>query len=129
MNQNYIRPDDKSLILEGWAVANDQNAKLQILVDGNVVNPNITRISRTDVDNTVSVQYGGTQETPKAGVKAVIDISNFSAGKHTVKIKEFSRYSELLSESETAFNISNRQYLRKSEYRKTNSKSKIYKTR
>ena len=115
-NQNYIRPDDKNLTIEGWAVANDQNAKLQVFVDGNLINSNIVRIDRVDVNKSISPSYGGTKETPKAGFKAIIDISNFSSGNHIIKVKESSRYNETLSESQTTFKISNRQYLRKIKY-------------
>ena len=128
-NQNYIKPDETKLTLVGWAVANDTNAKLQILIDGNVVNSNITRVSRADVDKAVSGSYGGTQETPKAGFQSTIDITNYSTGKHTIKLRELSRNSELLSESEVTFSISNKTYSRKNVHRKTHFQPNIYKTR
>ena len=117
-NQNYIKPDETKLTLVGWAVANDTNAKLQILIDGNVVNSNITRVSRADVDKAVSSSYGGTQETPKAGFQSIIDITNYSAGKHTIIVREYSRNNELLCDSQVAFLIDNKKYIRKDIYRK-----------
>lgn len=109
-NTAYTRPDESKVLLQGWAVANDTNAKFQIFVDGNIVNTNIERFLREDVDKLISTQYGGTKETPKAGFQAGIDISNYSAGKHNIKIKELSRNNDCLSEAETTFVIINKKY-------------------
>ena len=110
VNQVYTRPDNSNLVLQGWAVANDTNAKLQIFIDGNIVNSNIQRFVREDINNLISNQYGGVKETPKAGYQSLINISNYSSGQHTLKIKELSRNSEVLAESETAFFINNKKY-------------------
>ena len=109
-NQEYTRPDNSSLLIQGWAVANDTDAKLQIFIDGNIVNSNIQRFVREDVNNLIANQFGGVKETPKAGYQADIDISNYSKGQHTLKIKELSRNSELLAESEIVFFINNKKY-------------------
>ena len=110
INTTYTRPDDKRVLLQGWAVANDINAKFQIFVDGNIINTNIERFSREDVDKLISNQYGGTKETPKAGFQVGINISNYSTGKHSIKIKELSRNNDLLGEAETTFFITNKKY-------------------
>ena len=67
VNKYYTRPDNSNLVLQGWAVANDTNAKLQIFIDGNIINSNIQRFVREDINNLISNQYGGVKETPKAG--------------------------------------------------------------
>ena len=113
MNQNYIRPDNTKISVEGWAVSGDLNAGLQILIDGNKVNSTITKISRPDVDSTVSRTYGGIATTPNAGFKAISDISNLGKGKHTIKVQMISRYGELICESSTNINIENKKYSRK----------------
>ena len=112
-NKNFIKPDDTKINVQGWAVANDTNANLQIFIDGNLINTNIERFSRTDVDNTVSNTYGGTKETPKAGFSSKIDITNYSVGTHNLKVRELSRNSEILSEANVTFSISNKKYFRK----------------
>ena len=129
VNQKYIKPDETKLTLSGWAVANDTNAKIQIFLDGNIITPSITRLSRTDVDKSISPSYGGTKETPKAGFQTIIDVSNYSAGIHTIKVRELSRYNEILCDSGVNFIIENKKYIRKNAYRKAHSKSKLYKTR
>ena len=116
-NTAYTRPDESKVLLQGWAVANDTNAKLQIFVDGNIVNSNIERFLREDVDKLISTQYGGTSETPKAGFQAIIDITNYSAGRHNIKIRELSRNNDFLNEAETTFVIINKKYNRKYVYR------------
>lgn len=109
-NTSYTRPEDTNITLQGWAVANDINSKLQILVDGNVVNTNIERFSREDVDRLISPKYGGTKETPKAGFQTAININDYSSGKHIIKIKELSRNNDLIGEAEIDFIIINKKY-------------------
>lgn len=120
INKSFTRPDDTKLKIEGWAVSNDAQAILQILIDGNIVVTNITRVSRGDVDSIVSPSYGGVAMTPKAGFNTAVDISNLNAGSHTVKVKEISRFGESICEYETKINIVNKKYSRKSIYRKSN---------
>ena len=110
-NQTYTRPDDKTISLVGWAVSNDSVAGLQIFVDGNKINSTITRVSRADVDATVSSSYGGTAMTPKAGFQATVDISNLVKGNYTIKVQELSRYGEVICESSTKINIENKKYI------------------
>lgn len=129
VNQKYIRPDDTKISIEGWAVSGDLNSGLQIFIDGNKVNSTITKISRPDVDSTVSRTYGGVSTTPSAGFKSIADISTLGNGKHTIKVQMISRYGELISEASTSINIENKKYSRKNQYRKTNSKSKFHNTR
>ena len=128
-NRTYTRPDNTKVTVEGWAVSSDSNAGLQVFIDGNKVNSTITRISRGDVDKAVSGSYGGTVMTPKAGFQVILDINNLVKGNHTIKVKELSRYGELICESSTSINVENKKYSRKNVYRKANSKSNIYKTR
>ena len=128
-NQKYIRPDETKISVEGWAVSGDLNSGLQILIDGNKVNSTITKISRPDVDSTVSRTYGGVSTTPNAGFKALVDISSLGKGKHTIKVQMISRYGELIGEASTSINIENKKYSRKNQYRKANSKSKLYKAK
>ena len=110
-NQNYIRPDNKNITLSGWAVSNDSNSTIRIFIDENKVNPTITRIYRSDVDKAISVSFGGTQNTPKAGYQATLDIGNLSNGKHIIKIQEISRYGDLICEASTNINLQNKKYL------------------
>ena len=51
----FVRPDDTKFEVKGWAVSNDENAVLRILLDGNVVAENIARTDeRKDIDTAIS---------------------------------------------------------------------------
>lgn len=125
-NQNYIKPDEKIVNLSGWAVSDDSNANIQVFIDGNAVSAKISRNVRADVDKSISVPYGGKTVTPNAGFSSTLDISNLSAGKHIIKVRQISRYGLVICDNEKSINISNKKYIRKNEYRKTSCKSEIY---
>ena len=115
-NQNYIKPDEKVVNLSGWAVSDDSNANIQVFIDGNAVSAKIFRNARADVDKSISVPYGGKLVTPNAGFSSNLDISNLSAGKHTIKVRQMSRYGLVICENERNINISNKKYIRKNKY-------------
>ena len=79
-------------------------------IDGNIVNSNITRISRNDVDIAVSTQYGGVSNTPNAGFVGIVDVSNLNKGKHIIKVQELSRYGDVICEISSDINIENKKY-------------------
>ena len=112
-NQKFVRPDNQNIVVGGWAVSNDSCAILQILVDGKNMNSNITRFVRSDVDNSVSGSFGGSSITPKAGFNAIIDITTLAKGNHTIKVREISRYGDLICELSRNINIENKKYSRK----------------
>ena len=112
-NQKFIRPDIQSIEIGGWAVSNDSNASLQVIIDEKNVNSSITRFERSDVDNNISANFGGISITPKAGFNAIIDISTFSKGMHEIKVREVSRYGDVICELFRNINIENKKYSRK----------------
>ena len=109
-NQIITRPDVNQITIAGWAVSDDTNASVRILLDGNVVINNATRNQRADVDRIVSPEYGGANLTPKAGYSGTIDISNQNAGMHRIRVEEISRYGNVVAVQETMFNMTNRKY-------------------
>lgn len=110
-NSMYTKPDDTVINLSGWAVAEDNIANLKLFVDGNMISDNLTRFLREDVDKIVSPLYGGKDTTPYAGFTYELNINNFSAGSHIIRLEEVSRYGDLISAQETVFNIQNKKYL------------------
>lgn len=112
-NQTYIRPDNTSIIIGGWAVSNDSNSSLQVLVDEKIINTNITRFVRTDVDSSVSKKYGGASLSPKAGFNTKVDITALSKGNHKIKIREISRFGDIICEISRDINVENKKYSRK----------------
>ena len=108
--QTFTRPDITKVQLQGWAVSNDSNATIRILLDGNVVNNSLARCERLDVDTLISPTYGGAKATPKAGFSGEIDISNQVAGIHKLKVEEISRFGDVITSQEIAININNQKY-------------------
>lgn len=107
--ETFIRPDCQNIKVQGWAVSDDKEATVQILLDGNVVG-NATRCQRGDVDYIVSPEYGGTAITSKAGIEYSLNIANLVTGKHTITVQELSRYGEVICASEIQIQIENKIY-------------------
>lgn len=110
-SQILYRPDVKNISVEGWAVSNDRNAKIQFFIDGYSVNTNISRISRNDADIAVSPQFGGVVNTPNAGFKGNVDVSSLDKGRHEIKVLQISRYGDIICEMSRYINIENKKYI------------------
>ena len=110
-NSNYIIPDDEIITFSGWAVSEDSNATLRFFVDGNLVENNLNRILREDVDDKVSPNFGGKNTTPNAGFSYQLNVNNFSIGSHIIRLEEVSRYGDLITAQEKVFNIKTKKYL------------------
>lgn len=116
-NQSFnTRTAGNILSIAGWAVSNDSNAKLQCLLDDNIVNQKFERVSRTDVDELISPGFGGALTTPNAGFNCLVDISLIKTGIHKLKIRELSFDNQLICENEISLNIENQPYIRKHVY-------------
>ncbi len=109
-NQSFTRPNHNKIKVEGWAVSNDSEAMVRILVDGKVVLQKANRTKRGDVDKVISPHYGGTGNTSKAGFSGQIDIGNFVAGTHKLRVEEVSRYGEVISSYEINIKVANQKY-------------------
>lgn len=59
----------------------------------------------------MSTQYGGVSNTPNAGFAGIVDVSNLNKGKHTIKVQEVSRYSDVICEISSNINIENKKYV------------------
>lgn len=108
--QNFTRPDDTKITIKGWAVSNDVNARLRLVVDGLILPNTMSRINREDVNILVSPEYGGIETTPKAGFSSSIDIENLTAGNHKIEVQEISDYGEIITSQEILINIANKKY-------------------
>ena len=96
-NTSYTRPDESQITVSGWAVSDDKEARIKIMLDEKVVEENAQRITRNDVSKIFADSYGGTEVTPQAGYKKVVDISNLEQGIHTIQVQQISRYGQILS--------------------------------
>lgn len=107
----FIKQDVHSMEVQGWAVSNDAQATVRILLDGTVLENNCGRVKRDDVDRIISPQYGGVDNTPNAGFYTQIDITHLAIGMHVLRIEEISRFGDVIAVLEVNFKRMNRQYL------------------
>ena len=87
--------------IKGWAVSNDPAAYMIVLIDGEIRPCTVTRTNRPDVDALVSPSYGGTVNTPKAGVVIRVNIDGLHEGRHVVVVAEVSRFHKIVASSST----------------------------
>ena len=95
-NQNLQLPDNNYLNVQGWAVSNDRNAVLNIYLNDQYIKTIEKRFLREDVDNLVSPEYGGAENTPYAGFETELNIERLPEGTCKISIDEVSRYGELI---------------------------------
>ncbi len=93
-----VRLNRSSLIVNGWALCTDPNARIEVVVDGSIVSYNINRIDRPDVNNDDA--YGGAAANPKPGFKFELD-KNFGEGSHIVEVRIVSNMNILAYDTRT----------------------------
>lgn len=108
--QTFTLPNSNNLTVKGWAVAGDKNAILKVYIDNKYVKNIEKRVTRGDVNTSVSPEFGGTTNTPKAGFETNLDISTLTAGMHKIKIEQVSRYGELICQDEKTIQITHVQF-------------------
>lgn len=100
----------ETIRITGWAVSDDRNATVRLLLDGNIIVNNCSRVSRGDVDSTVSHQYGGTAINPKAGFEYSLNSTDLSTGSHKITAQELSGSGNVIVTSDVQFQIQEKQY-------------------
>lgn len=81
--------EDTSIKISGWKMANISDTKIKVTVDDKediIKDEDITYTTRQDVINAVE-GYGTIKENPKPGFNFQINLTNLTAGEHTLKIK------------------------------------------
>ncbi len=106
-----VKQEVNMMEIQGWAVSDDRDARIRILLDGTVLENNCSRVQRDDVDRIISPQYGGVYNTPNAGFYKQIDITHLAIGMHVLRIEEISRFGDLIAVSERNIKTRNKQYL------------------
>lgn len=75
------------IILGGWYLSEYSESKLEIYIDDQLIENDITSITRPDVIKALGKSYGGESTTSKPGFKSIIDSSDISDGTHILKVK------------------------------------------
>ena len=105
----FVKPAQSQIEIVGWAVSNDAQATVRILLDGTILG-NCSRIKRGDVDVIISPAYGGVELTPNAGFCYTMDSNGIANGNHKITVQQLSRYGEIISIREVQLQIQNRKY-------------------
>ena len=77
----YTLSEQKTMHIAGWAVSNDPAVYMIVVIDGKMYPCQVTRNNRLDVDQIVSPAFGGTKNTPKAGISIDVNIADLRRGK------------------------------------------------
>ena len=77
--------EKNNLYVEGWLMSENEDAKINLYIDGEDYSSYLQRVERQDVWNAIK-DYGGKEKNPLPGFKANIDLTNIKDGKHTVTL-------------------------------------------
>ena len=83
--------------IEGWLMTDIADAQLQLLVNDEVAETQITRIERLDVIEAVK-GYGGEEKNPQPGFQMIVDFSAFEIGETNLKIQAVDKDGNVLAE-------------------------------
>lgn len=88
-----------NIVINGWMMSTDANAKFKVLVDGNVTSANIVRTLREDVLSSV-IGYGSRIDNQYPGFNITIDSNKLTDENHIITIEVISGVgSSLISRS------------------------------
>ena len=82
-NGNTPIVDD--ILIKGWIMSEYNNPILEVYIDNVKIEQEIERHEREDVIKSIS-GYGGVTVNPTPGFQTTVDLSNYSYGKHNLKI-------------------------------------------
>ena len=99
-----------SLYVSGW-VMSDSDITVQIKIDSNDFDFDVSRLKREDVLKAIS-GYGGKEKNPTPGFEGTVNISNLKNGVHLLEVLYY-RNETLLTQNSVKFN-------------KINNKAKMY---
>lgn len=74
-------------ILGGWYLSEYKDSKLEVYIDNQLLDTEITKTERPDVIKAMGNNYGGSTTNKTPGFKTTLDTSNINDGVHTLKIK------------------------------------------
>ncbi len=78
---------DRNMKVSGWEVSTATTENIRILIDNEVQNPEIVRSERPDVIDSINGSYGGEETNPTPGFNAIIDLSAYKDGYHTITVE------------------------------------------
>ena len=96
---------NRNFSVHGWVMSEDKDSYVEIFIDGQKIETEITRSERIDVLNTIK-GYGGVSNNPLPGYNtANIDLSSYLDGKHEVMVAVYSRNGILITSESRIFEL------------------------
>lgn len=95
-----------NLVVSGWAMSEDRNAVVQLIIDDKNVNGALSRVSRNDVLSSVN-GYGDKTTTPNPGFYGEYNLDYLAGGQHKVEVRLVSQAGEVLATSTSYINVNN----------------------
>ena len=88
--------NDTNLTIEGWELSETSNSTIKVFLDNTEIAVN--RYERQDVLNYYPNAYGGAVKNATPGFTTKLSLNNVTAGSHTISIKLYSSFGDLISE-------------------------------
>ena len=105
---------DVKLSLKGWAISTDEEAYIEVLINGEKISEKVVREIRTDVNtNKIQGWDEAIENTAKSGYSVDIDISNLKENTHTLTVNQKNRYGDIITRKEIKFDVKTPRYLGK----------------
>ena len=86
---------NSTINIKGWEMSEMDNSYIKVYIDDKDMNVNFNRMERQDVIDAIK-NYGGQDMNLTPGFNGKIDISSISNGKHTMSIKIYSKFNEVI---------------------------------
>ena len=107
---SYQVPQTTTMNIAGWAVSDDEKARMVVKIDGKDCTYQVRRTSRGDIDSVISPAYGGTTKTPNAGFSIDVNLENLAEGNHIMLVQEISRDGKLVGQGQINLKIETPNY-------------------
>ena len=91
-----------SIFVRGWALTEVEDSYIKMYIDGIEVSSSINRVVRQDVLDSVT-EFGDATVNPLPGYETNIDISALNDGKHTLTVKVYTKYNDVVDYKEKVF--------------------------
>ena len=102
---SYENNVDCNLIVEGWALSSDPNAKVRLYMDGALWISDVTRTNKkAEVDGYEDLK----SKTAKQGTISLLNIESLGIGTHTIRLELVSSEGKVLSKAEKRFQVNKR---------------------
>ena len=90
--------------IDGWVLSDDENARVEVYIDGKYIGKNVERVARAGLIESVT-GYGTAEQNPTPEYIVNVDLSDLKDGEHTVSVWIVSSDNKLLATDTKTFNL------------------------